>query len=49
MIWMALLALPLLYLGSWLGWRVNAYLPRRLFALVLIGIAIAGSLKLLFG
>ena len=49
MIWMSLFALPLLYLGSWLGWRVNAYLPRRLFALVLIGIAIAGSLKLLLG
>ena len=47
MIWMSLLALPLLYLGSWLGWRVNAYLPRRFFALALIGIAIAGSIKLL--
>jgi uncharacterized membrane protein YfcA len=44
---MSLLALPLLYLGSRLGWRVNAYLPRRFFAQALIGIAIAGSIKLL--
>jgi uncharacterized membrane protein YfcA len=47
MIWLALLASPLLYLGSWLGWRLNAYLPRRWFALVLIGIAVVGSIRLL--
>jgi uncharacterized membrane protein YfcA len=35
------------YLGSWLGWRVNAYIPRRWFALALIAISVAGSLKLL--
>ena len=37
----------ILYLGSWLGWRVNAYIPRRWFALALIAISVAGSLKLL--
>jgi len=49
---LALLALattPLLYLGSRLGYRLNAVLPRRLFAMALIVIAIAGSLKLLAG
>lgn len=49
MVWLSLLAAPLLYVGSWLGWRVNVYLPRRLFALVLIAISVAGSLKLLLG
>jgi len=49
MAWLALLASPLLYLGSWLGWRLNAYLPRRWFALALIAISAAGSLKLLLG
>jgi uncharacterized membrane protein YfcA len=49
MVWLSLLALPLLYLGSWLGWRVNAYLPRRWFALALIAISVAGSIKLLLG
>jgi hypothetical protein len=49
MVWLSLLASPLLYLGSWLGWRLNAYLPRRWFALALIAISIAGSVKLLVG
>lgn len=43
----ALLAVPLLALGSWVGYRVNQRLPRRAFALVLIGIAMLGSLRLL--
>ena len=30
-----------------LGWRVSAYIPRRWFALALIAISVAGSLKLL--
>ena len=42
-------ALPLLYLGSWLGYRLNARLPRRAFALTLIGLAFAGALRLLLG
>ena len=45
----ALLAVPLLALGSWVGYRVNQRLPRRAFALVLIGIAMLGSLRLLLG
>ena len=49
MVWLSLLASPLLYLGSRLGWRLNAYLPRRWFALALIAISIAGSIKLLLG
>jgi hypothetical protein len=49
MVWLSLLASPLLYLGSWLGWRLNAYLPSRWFALALIAISAAGSLKLLLG
>jgi uncharacterized membrane protein YfcA len=47
MVWLSLLASPLLFAGSWLGWRLNAYLPRRWFALALIAISAAGSLKLL--
>lgn len=47
MVGLSLLAVPILYLGSWLGWRVNAYIPRRWFALALIAISVAGSLKLL--
>ncbi len=47
MVWLSLLASPLLYAGSWLGRRLNAYLPRRWFALALIAISVAGSLKLL--
>jgi uncharacterized membrane protein YfcA len=49
MVWLSLLASPLLYLGAWLGWRLNAYLPRRWFALALIAISVAGSIKLLLG
>ena len=44
---LALVTTPLLYLGAWLGYRLNAVLPRRLFALLLIAIAIVGSLRLL--
>jgi uncharacterized membrane protein YfcA len=42
-----LAATPLLYLGSWLGYRLNARLPRRAFALTLVAIALAGALRLL--
>jgi len=44
-----LAATPLLYLGSWLGYRLNARLPRRAFALTLIAIALIGALRLLLG
>jgi len=40
-------ATPLLYLGSWLGYRLNARLPRRAFALTLVAIALVGALRLL--
>src|SRR6266852_6009526 len=40
-------ATPLLYLGSWLGYRLNARLPRRAFALTLVAIALTGALRLL--
>jgi uncharacterized membrane protein YfcA len=40
-------AIPFLYLGSWLGFRLNARLPRRAFALTLVAIALAGALRLL--
>ena len=36
-----------LYLGSWLGYRLNARLPRRAFALALLGFAFASALRLL--
>jgi len=42
-----LAATPVLYLGSWLGYRLNARLPRRAFALTLVAIALAGALRLL--
>ena len=42
-----LLALPMLLLGAWLGYRLNRILPRRAFALTLLAIAIAGALRLL--
>jgi uncharacterized membrane protein YfcA len=45
----ALAATPALVLGAWLGYRVNRVLPRRAFELALIGIAVAGSIKLLLG
>ena len=40
-------ATPFLYFGSWLGYRLNARLPRRAFALTLIVIALVGALRLL--
>jgi uncharacterized membrane protein YfcA len=43
----ALAASPLLLLGTWLGYRVNRWLPRRWFELALIAIAVAGSTRLL--
>ena len=42
-----LAATPFLYLGSWLGYRLNARLPRRAFAVTLIAIALAGAMRLL--
>lgn len=42
-----LLALPVVLLGAWLGYRLNRMLPRRAFALALLTIAIAGALRLL--
>jgi len=45
----AVLATPTLALGAWLGFRVNQRLPRRVFELALVAIAIAGSLRLLLG
>jgi uncharacterized membrane protein YfcA len=43
----AVAATPLLVAGAWLGVRVNRRLPRRAFELALLGIAIAGSVRLL--
>jgi uncharacterized protein len=43
----AALAVPLLFVGAWLGYRVNQRLPRRAFELTLVVIAIAGALRLL--
>jgi len=40
---------PLLYAGAWVGFRINAWLPRRAFAVAMIVIAIAGALRLLLG
>jgi len=42
-------SMPLLYLASWAGYRLNARLPRRAFALGLGAIAMAGALRLLLG
>jgi uncharacterized protein len=44
---LALITTPLLYLGTSLGYRLNARIPRRALAVVLILIAVAGGLKLL--
>lgn len=41
------LALPVVVLSAWLGYRLNRVLPRRAFALALLTIAIAGALRLL--
>lgn len=46
---LALLTTPLLYLGTRLGYRLNARLPRRTLALVLIVIAVVGGVRLLLG
>jgi uncharacterized membrane protein YfcA len=46
---LAVLTTPLVYLGSLVGYRLNARLPRRALALTLIAIAIAGGAKLLLG
>jgi uncharacterized protein len=43
----AAIAVPLLFAGAWLGYRVNQRLPRRAFELALVIIAIAGALRLL--
>lgn len=43
----AALAVPLLFAGAWLGYRVNQRLPRRAFELALVTIAIAGAFRLL--
>jgi hypothetical protein len=42
-----LVAVPLLALGGWLGYRVNRRLPRRWFELAIIAVALAGALRLL--
>ena len=42
-----LLALPIVLLGGWLGYRLNRVLPRRAFELIILAIAIAGALRLL--
>jgi uncharacterized membrane protein YfcA len=44
---LALLSTPVLYLGAWLGYRLNRWIPRVWFALTLILIAVLGSLRLL--
>lgn len=46
---LAVMTTPLLYLGTSLGYRLNARIPRRALALALIVIAVAGGLKLLLG
>jgi uncharacterized membrane protein YfcA len=43
----AAIAMPCLFAGAWLGYRVNQRLPRRAFELALVAIAIAGALRLL--
>jgi uncharacterized membrane protein YfcA len=42
-----LLAVPVVLLGAWLGYRLHRVLPRRAFELALLTIAIAGALRLL--
>ncbi len=41
------LAVPVLLAGAWVGYRVNRVLPRRVFELTLIAIAVAGAVRLL--
>lgn len=43
----ALLSLPWLALGAWVGYRVNRVLPRRAFELAIVAIALAGGVRLL--
>jgi len=43
----AVVALPLLAVGTWLGYRVNRWLPRWWFETALLAFAAAGSLRLL--
>jgi uncharacterized membrane protein YfcA len=43
----AALATPFLYAGVWLGYRANRLMPRRWFEVALVGLAVAGSLRLL--
>ena len=45
----AVAALPLLALGTWVGWRLNRWLPRRWFEAALLALAVAGALRLLAG
>ncbi|KRT68274.1 MAG: hypothetical protein XU13_C0078G0008 [Candidatus Rokubacteria bacterium CSP1-6] len=44
---LSLLSTPVIYLGAWLGYGLNRWIPRTWFALTLIGIALLGSLRLL--
>jgi uncharacterized membrane protein YfcA len=46
---MAVVMTPLVYVGSLVGYRLNARLPRRALGFILIAIAIAGGAKLLLG
>jgi uncharacterized membrane protein YfcA len=43
----AVLSIPALAAGAWLGVRVGRRIPRRAFELTLIGIAIVGAVRLL--
>ena len=44
---LSLLSTPVIYLGAWLGYRLNRWIPRAWFALILLAIALLGSLRLL--
>jgi uncharacterized membrane protein YfcA len=39
---------PLVVLGNWLGRRALYYLPQRMFEKILLGSALAASLKMIF-
>jgi uncharacterized membrane protein YfcA len=45
----ALIASPFAVAGGWLGYRVNRWMPRRVFELVVIAVSIAGAIRLLVG